>query len=725
LRLKKVLAKIDAVVAGKSFFLLLGIILFCGLLFRVAYIEADPPVGITKSQDFSTDPFQYVYFAKNSVDHGVANPYHDPRFAQWEKSSENFLALVVFNILGTGRAEGNSVAIIFNLASILLLALALKNFGSRLAALLFAALASFDFTMIWFGRTPFLEGAQNFWICLSVFFFSLGPTRFLYYILAGIACAAAAFFGKMTALFMAGVFLVAWLLLYLNDNESRRATLKNALFFAGGFAFSTLAYLVLVYLPSRSQVSGYLSEQAFGLYGAPKALDSPNSFCYQLFTLLWDTQFFTKMPIVTVLAFIGGAGILTWLAVKPKDKKFVGDFNVGWLLILLWFGAGYVALFPWNYRPLRYQTTVMFPAFALAAIALAYIVEYGRLQRVAGKKVVERVFNLPVLLTAWGLWLLPLLALIVLSLVVSASTGTTQTFIGEQPFVAALLFLVLGALLALGYKSLGSGLRKFHSAAVVVAGLLVVLALGWGVKSFLSWSGERQYSLITADRDLGAILGKDAVVSGSYATAFTQENGLGCIIHMFGVVNVDTAFFEKYPITHIAIDDGNEKFAREQYPNLMKGASFVTRYYPRGFPVKIFRVAEVSPNPEARHYQPTDYERAQLAVVAGQSDSAEFYMRSFLNSGVPNYTANLYVGDALNSSGNLERAIESYRKAQEFSPRDAVSAVGMGNCFLALGAKQTTPAYFDSALVYFKMARSLYKGDARLTDMITQLERRK
>ena len=73
--MKKVVDKIDAVVAGKAFFLLLGIILLCGLTFRVAYLDADPPAGITKSQDFSTDPPQYNYFAKNSVDHGSARTH--------------------------------------------------------------------------------------------------------------------------------------------------------------------------------------------------------------------------------------------------------------------------------------------------------------------------------------------------------------------------------------------------------------------------------------------------------------------------------------------------------------------------------------------------------------------------------------------------------------------------------------------------------------------------
>ncbi|MGB5139918.1 MAG: tetratricopeptide repeat protein [Candidatus Zixiibacteriota bacterium] len=724
--MKKVVDKIDAVVAGKAFFLLLGIILLCGLTFRVAYLDADPPAGITKSQDFSTDPPQYNYFAKNSVDHGSANPYGDPRFAQWQKSSQNFLALIVFNLFGTGRAAENGVAVVFNLAAILLLALAIKNFGSRLAALLFAAFACFDFTMLWFGRTPFLEGAQNFWICLSVYLFSKGPAKSLFYIFAGIACAAAAFFGKMIALFMAGVFLVVFLMKYLNDNETKKAALKNAIWFGGGYLFTAIVYLVAVYLPSRSQVAGYLTEQAFGLYGAPKALDSPNDFLYQLMTLLWDAQFFTKMPIITILAFIGGAGILTWFAVaQSRDKKLFGDFNTGWLLVLVWFGAGYVALFPWNYRPLRYQTTIMFPAFALAAIALAYMIEFLKSARPQAKKAVERTVRLPVLLASWGLWLLPLIALIALTLTVKDGAPTSQPFIGKSPFAAGMIFIAVGAVIAFAYTALAASFRKAASFGVIIAGVLVVVVLGLNIANFVTWTGRRQYSLVSADRDLAAILGKGAVITGPYAPAFTLENKFGAVIHMFGVVNVDKDFFSKYPMTHIAMDEGNEKFAREQYPDLMNRAKFVTRYFARGVPVKVYNIVDASPNAAIKSYVPTDYEIAQSYIAANRADSAEFYMRRYLDSGIPNFSANMYVGDALNSQDNWERAIEYYRKVQEFSRGDAQSAIAIANCFLSLGGAQTNAAYFDSALVYFKKVRGLYRNDPRLENTINQLERRK
>lgn len=723
--MKQIVEKIDAAAAGKKFFLLLGIILFCGLLLRMSYPSADPPLGITRSQDFSTDPFQYVYFAKNAVDHDNSNPYGDPRFAQWEKSTENAVARIVFAVAGTGRAEGNAVAVLFNLSAILVLALALRNFGSPLAGLVFAALACFDFTMVWFGRTPFLEGAQNFWLCLSVFLFSKGREKSLFYILAGIACAAAAFFGKMIALFMAGVFFVVWLMLYLNNPETRKAILGNAIRFGGGFGLTTLVYLVLVYLPSRSQVSSYLSEQAFGLYGAPQALESVENFCFQLMTLLSDTEFFIKMPIITVLAFIGGAGILTWLAVRSKEGRLFGNFNAGWVLILIWFGAAYVALFPWNYRPLRYQTTLMFPAFALAAITVAYVCEYFLRGRPQGKKPAERSLNLPVLLISWSLWLLPIVALIVIVLLRAVSTGNEKPFVAESTLLATILFLGIGALIGLLYKTMAATLRNWSNLGVAVAALLLAICLVWNLVSFIGWAGQRQYSLITADRDLNTILSKDAVITGSYATALTQENKRGCIIHMFGVVNVDKEFFAKYPITHIAMDDGNSKFAKEQYPELMNQAKFVTRYYLRGIPVMVYRIAEVSPNPEARKYLPTDYEVAQNFIAEANSDSAQYYMRRYLDLGAPNFSANMYVGDALNSAKIYDRAIESYRRAQDFSPGDAVSALGLGNAFTSLGAETQNAAYFDSALVYFKVARHLYRSDPRLENTIQQLERRK
>ena len=726
--MEKLVKKIDAVVSGKSFYLILGIILLVALVFRTVYLSADPPMGITKSQDFSTDPFQYVYFAKNSVEQGVSNPYHDPRFSQWEKSTQNLMAWGVFSIAGTGREQGNLVGVIFNLLSILLLALAIKNFGSRLGALIFAMLAACDFTLTWFARTPFLEASQNFWLCGALYLFSRGKESQLSYLGSGLVCAAAAFFGKMIALFMLGPFTIAWVLLYLNDQEARKQVLNSAVRFYIGFGVTTILWFLTIYLPSQGQLSGYLSEQAVGLYGAPKAFDSLNDFFLQFLTLLWEHEFFAKMTLIAILTFISGAGILLWFVRKGAAKKLFADFNVGWVLLFLWFAVGYLSLFPWNYRPLRYQTTLMFPAIGLAALALSFCFEHfrSRVQTAAKGKPHDagQRLRLPWLISLWAVWLAPLLTLLLLWFGSSSTTNSMEQSIRTGSIKFALFTLIGGGLIALVYRAMKFS-RQLVKAGVVVSLTLLLGFVVWNTIEFVSWSHVRQYSLMTADRDLKAILNKDAVISGPYGPALTQENKFGSLIHMFGVKKADKELFDKYPVTHLVMDEGNEKRAREDYPDMMSKAKFVTRYFIRGIPVKLYRISDDSHNLEAVKYQPTDYERAQTFSVQNNSDSAQFYMEKYLGAGIPNYTANAFAGDALYSAAKYADALTYYHKAEEFAPGDPITSLRIGNAYLYLIGQSNNPAYADSALIYLKFAQPLFPQDKSLADQVAQLERRK
>lgn len=721
--------RIDAVVSGKSFYPILGIILLIALVFRTLYLDADPPMGFTKSQDFSTDPFQYVYFAKNSVDHGAANPYNDPRFTQWEKSTQNLLAVIVYALAGTGRAQGNIVGVIFNLLSILLLSLAIKNSGSRLGALIFAMLAAFDFTMICFARTPFLEASQNFWICGSIYLFSRGKEHWLFYSGAGLVCAIAAFFGKMIALFMLGTFTIVWLLLYLNETETRRDVITSAIRFYVGFVVTTLFWLFYSYIPSRSEMSGYLSEQAIGLYGSPKALDSIGDFVWQFVSLLWEQWFFAKMPLVTVCAFVAGAGVLLYFARKMEGKKLFGEFNVGWVILFLWFAIGYLSLFPWNYRPLRYQTTLMFPAMALTALALGYCFEKLRHRKPTAAKGKPQdsgqQYRMPALIGLWAIWFLPLLALFLLRVGSSAGSDKFEASVRQSVVGYGIFLLAVGALVALAFRAVGRAPHRAATMGVVLSGVIVLIFMGYNTVKFVNWSNVRQYSLMTADRDLGAILDPNAVISGPYAPALTQQNRLGNIMHMFGVKRVDKELFSKLPITHLVMDEGNEKRAREDYKETMDKASFVTRYFIRGVPVRVYRISGSSTNPDANQYKPSDYEKAQEFLAENNGDSAQIYFRQYLSRDIPNYSANLYVADALYSQGKYEEALEFYRKVQRFAPGDAASAVNTGNSYIAAAGATNNPAYFDSALIYLKIASNVFRQDKKLADAVAQLERRK
>ncbi len=722
--MRKLIKIVEGVASGRSFYLCLGIIILIGLIFRVLYLSADPPQGITKSQDFSTDPPQYTYFAHNLVSQGEANPYHDPRFSQWEYSSQNLLALGVYALFGTGRVPGNVVAVIFNLLSIWLLALAIKNFGSRIGALFFAIFAAFGFTLIWFARTPFLESSENFWLCIAVYFFSLHESKQWAVVAAGASCAIGAFFGKMIALYMLGPFTALWIVLYFTADEDRKELWRKVAYYYGGFIAITLIWFLAIYLPAQSRVGGYFAEQAIGLYGAPKALDSIGQFFFSLNTLLWDRNFFTKMPVITTLAFFGGCIALYWLARSGKSNRWFRTFNPGWVLITFWFAVGFLSLFPWNYRPLRYQTTIMFPAMALAAFCLGYAWEHLRTSTAKGKKKSKSNFRYWQLLLTCGLTLMPLLACFLFLLNTDPKEFYFKPFL-QSPVAFSILLIVVGALLGAIWRLIIKS-SWFHGDTARLLGLLVVLAFAaWNTAHFIRWANVRQYSLMTAERDIAAITNEGAVLSGPYGPALALDNDRGAVIHMFGVVKVDKNLFSEFPITHLAMDEGNEKRAREDYPDLMAKAWPITHYILRGVAVKVYNIAEGSPNPTAEAYVPTDYELAQKQIAAGNQDSAQVYMTRFMQRGVANYSADLYVGDALTAVGNYQQALDHFRKAQDFSPGDPLSAFYIGNSLMAIGSKNSSPAYFDSALVYYRIAQKAYPGNEQIDNLISQLERRK
>ncbi len=710
--------------SGRNFYLCLGIILIIGLFFRVLYLPADAPIGITKSQDFSTDPPQYTYFAHNLNQHGSWNPYDDPRFAQWEYTTQNIVATALYAVIGSGRAQGNLIAVLFNLISVLLLALAIKNFGSRLGALFFAIFAAFDFTMIWFARTPFLEASQNFWICAAVYLFSLHEKKSWALIAAGAATALAAFFGKMIALFMLGPFTGLWIVQFLSEDQDRKLLTKRVIQYYAGFVAITLIWLVLIYLPSRSEVGGYLAEQALGLYGSPQAFKSVQDFFISLNTLLWERDFFVKMPILTIAGFLGGSIILYWLALRSRAGHWFRSINPGWLLITFWCAVGFLSLFPWNYRPLRYQTTIIFPTMALAGFLLSFAWREIIAPAAAGSKKTSSGPRLWQVAVTQGLWLMPLIGAVLFFLVRKPDEFYFRPFLAS-PVAYSIGFFVVGALLALIWYAIKRNGFSLRHGAIIGSVIIVLLFVGWNTRAFYNWTELRQYSLLTADRDFEAITNDGAVASGPYGPAITLDNDRGSLIHMFGVVRVDQNLFDEYPITHLAMDQGNEDRAREDYPELMEKAWMITRYVIRGVAVKVFNIAEGSGNAAARAYKPSDYELAQKFISARQEDSAQVYMSRFLESDVANYSADLYVGDALASVGEFERALSHYHKVQEFAPGDPSSALNLGNTMMSIGSSTSNAAWFDSALVYYRIAHRAYPDNSQINNLISQLERRK
>lgn len=718
-------ARISSLVTGWRFYLVLLLVFLLATFVRVIYLDADPPMGITISQDFSTDPFAYVYFAKNQVEFGDSNPYDDPRWPTYEISTQSYFALIVYSIFGTGRAAGNLVGSLLNLFALLFITLAIKNFGSRWGAVFFLFLAGLNYTLIHFARTPFLEASQNFWLAASFYFFSLAQDKRWSYLLVGAACAAAAFFGKMLAMFGLGIYILALFLIWLRSKEDRKKLLIDAAYFIGGYLVVVLLWLVVFYLPEAEHFKKYLLEQGLGLYGAPRAFESLDWFLVQLNWFFFERSFLGKLPIVMVLGVIGG-GVAIYRLLLPRRKKVWTAIDPGWLALTIWTLLAFLSLFPHNYRPLRYQTTIMLPMMGLAALLLANWL--GRFTAHKGGEVTKRKPSRYVLAVLWGLWFMPLL--FSAFLYTQSFEGLPQAFkyaMDNVYYISALAF-VLGAGAALLLPRLLKPSRSWRRIGAVVAGLLIVVYGSIHVYQFSNWVDKRQYDLVTADRDLGAVLSDAAVVSGSYATALTQENHLGCINHMFGVdpTKVDYQFFQRFPITHLVVDEGNEARARQDYPEVMSQAHLLATYTLRGYDVKLLRVAPAAGNANALSYQPTDFELARMWLDQENTDSASFYLQRYLAGGKPNYSANLALGLSLLSESQNAASLPYLKAAVDFSPRNVLARYYLGYAYLNCGLELQQPAYTDSALVHLKYCRKFItpEQDPQLARNVAELEKR-
>ena len=74
----------------------------------------------------------------------------------------------------------------------------------------------------------------------------------------------------------------------------------------------------------------------------------------------------------------------------------------------------------------------------------------------------------------------------------------------------------------------------------VVVSIALAGAIGQGATLGTGWFNWPTYTMRDNAADLSTVVASNAVLSGPYAATLTQGNDMGCVIHMFGVVDVDS-----------------------------------------------------------------------------------------------------------------------------------------------------------------------------------------
>lgn len=665
---------------------LFPVVTFLALLVRINYLSADPPIELTTSQDVYTDPAQYTSFARNYVLFGSFNPLHDFRLVFFLKSATTLLAVAVFKLFGVSYSSANAVGMVFSFSTLILLYFIIRKAAGVLAALLFLLFIAFDFNQIFYGRLSFLENSMNFFAVASFAVLYLSRKAALMP-LAGLLLGAGIFFGKLIGMtYFFPFFCFALYEFYLGYPSEGRRIIKKYLLFAGGFAGIAVFWYFFSYRPMASSVTGYVEEQVFDLYGAPTALKSFGDFLYKYVSLGMKSRLFERMPVPALL----GWGMIVFTIYRLTSfsdlRKRLVDLPPGLIFFVAAALGCYGALMIWNYRPLRYQTMLIYPLYALAAIMVSNLV----------RKNLNSTSKPNRTLLFWAIFFVLLLVPLYQLLQQGIGYEKGSFDLTTVPF----LFLAIGVVLTLlaYFITNFSGISRSFSTRVARYIILTVLITGAilpGLIKYLDWSGRATYCIESSSRDINTVLSPEAVISGPYAATLTLGNINSNLIHMFGVANVDTAFFKRYPITHLLLDKSNEEQAKNNYPEIMRQAKQVSFYYIGNFRITLYRVAGSTGNLMADQYQLSNYEIAIDNYFRDQYETGHLHMRRHQTQFPRNMSANYASALLAHEFKFYDEAEMFFKEAVAFSPTDFHLRYRLGEFYIAMNRESGRPEFYE------------------------------
>jgi len=684
---------------------------------RFSHLAYDPPVDIFWSQDLWTDPPQYTSYARSAVLFGDWNPLNEQMYLTFRINSMGPLAYVVFAIFGAGFWQSNLVGVLLSLGAIVLFALAVARLRTPLAGMLTAVLLGFNYIFLIYGRAPFLENAMNFWLALAVFCLALAVKRPFWYIGAGLACGLGTFFGKMIGLHAVPALLI--FAAFIGWRDAQRDPGKKwylpAVYFLAGVAAVAVVWFPTIYM----QIGDYFAEKSTALYGSPEGLQSIKGFFNRVFSFGSDTRLFNRLPVMAILGFIGAGIAFLPLAAKGKIAKRMEKIRPEYLLMSVWFWAAYLALMPWNYRPLRYETVLLMPLAGAAALILTDLV----------RRVKESDPAPAGASPAWSLILgtvffaLPIYHLVTVRIAqpqMGQADGTAALLAVVVALAGSFLFFAFGKKIVHGWNRFRAG-NRISEVIIILAVLVAVLYQGNMVKG---WWDHGQQAMADASRDLDEILGENAVLVGSYATGLTLENNSKNIVYMFGVANINFGLFNDYPITHLAVIDDRNGPVFSQYESIAGRARRVSSYVIGNRPVGVFRVAEHSPNSQAQAYQPSDYEQAMRCYDLRQEDSMLVYLQRFASEHPGNFSASRFYGNYYMRDSTFDSASYYFERAVERYPDDYALHLKAAHCQMMSFEKDRNAVRFQRAQQHYKDVLRLRPNDPALRSQLEPMIRR-
>ncbi len=680
----------DANTRSNLYYFLTVLIVIAGFAYWASDLTSDPPMYFSGSgQSLATDPYQYVYHARNEVLFGDWTMFDYARWTVYQHSLTSAMAFVVFSVAGVSLASANFIGLLLSMSGLVLLLLGLSRHHRPWLLPLVAAGFVLNVTLLTYGRLSYLENGLIFLSCATFAAYCWWGTRGWGAAICGVLVAAAMLTGKMFGLMLLPAVLAHY---YLAGAPDRWKKIGLTI---GGFAAAFLILLVVLYGPDLGAAIGYIAEQSYGLHGFPEGLSSPWGFLEKLVSYGFRNLIFYLNPELLLSLLVGGMVLISVLGRGVRWKELSPSTG----LLTAWVTLGILGLAPLNYSPLRYSLF-----FTPALIALPYaLIENRRQLKSHGV-----LRNSPVI---WAI-------AIYIGWVLAFNIGGNIFWFNVPDLPVRLITwstvapgLILGWLLVWLFRS---GRLRFSRRVLVVTAALVaaVTIVENPFRIYRNHIRDHNFNIKETNADLAQILGPNAVVSGPYAPTLTIDTHLKAFIHLFGVAELDSTLFDRYPITHLACDASNWTIATQDYPQL-RDLKPVANYWIRNYEVKIYNISRSFTNAIAHEYKPSQYEIAVDFMHKQQLDSAFYYANRFYSSHQSTKSGGYLIADLLFRAQRTDDAYKVLQQIAENYPTDFYAQIAFGRLTQIIAYRRRDRSLLEQASSYFGRAVAVdpYAGD--------------
>lgn len=582
----------------KIFYPLFFILIIFAAYLRFNHLTADPPVDLSWSLGPFTDEGHVVSDARDKLFFGGWNL--DDFFRMGVSSFVTVVTFFIFKFFGYGFAQARLLPLFSSLLTILLVFLIIK----REHRLKFAFLGSFflglNYVYLMHNRLALEETTLLLFIVLSIYFWQRRAGQPVFCLLAGLSLGCACLLVKIIGLFFVPILILDFLRTESGSlfKRFKLQKLKPILYFGGGFSLAVLVWLGLIFFPYKEDVMRILVGTS-----AKSGANRPETifaFIKNFLTLGTSDRLFTRMPVVFILSF---SFLLFWF--KGLKEKLKSSTSIEFISVL-WLFLGMLFLSFSNYHPIRYQMILIPPLCLLAGFSLGKLSEL-KFFKTDSKLSAFTLIIWWVILLVFSYSLIHMVIGYVLTHyqsfapLISAFTSDPKGWFSNmlmllRDYPALVLRSVILAciILFLSYlvrslKMCKRGIKIKGSFVLLPVFVLILLFLVIQISQYDAWAFNVRYDLYYTSQDLRS-LPPGSVIAGPWAGAVCLENNHRAIVMQL-FANKDKVL-ERFKVTHLIIFQGGweDKFFREDYPEVMKEATLLKQYTVRGNLLLLYEV---------------------------------------------------------------------------------------------------------------------------------------